>query len=178
MRHRRFISTASLLAVITAVGFVATDRAPAADAQVPEMQVISSDATARFIPLELSKLVVIDLPSDIKDVLVADPGIVHTFVLTKRRISIIGVALGETNVYFFDAGGRQIGALDISVVGYPNESSASKQVVVIFRGPGRDSGIDLGKFSFLSCTGTMCIGAEKGEAANTAHSDITYHNKP
>jgi Flp pilus assembly secretin CpaC len=74
------------------------------------MQVISSDANARFLKLGLKKAVVIDLPMDIKEVLVADQKTV-----TMRRVYIIGAALGKTNVFFYDAAGRQIVALDVCV---------------------------------------------------------------
>ena len=58
---------------------------------------------------------VIDLPGDIKDVLVADPKIANAVVRIARRAYIIGVAVGQTNVYFFDAEGRQIAGFDIAV---------------------------------------------------------------
>ena len=115
MTRRTLILTASLAAVIAAVGFVATDRAPAADAQVPVMRVISSDATARSIQLGVNKSVVIELPHDIKEVLVGDEKIATAVVRSHRRVFIIGVKVGQTNVYFYDADGRQIGALDIAV---------------------------------------------------------------
>lgn len=115
MTRRTLILTASLAAVIAAVGFVATDRAPAADAQVPVMRVISSDATARSIQLGVNKSVVIELPHDIKEVLVGDEKIATAVVRSHRRVFIIGVKVGQTNVYFYDADGRQIGGLDIAV---------------------------------------------------------------
>ena len=52
---------------------------------------------------------------DIKDVLVADPKIANAVVRTSRRAYIIGVAIGQTNVYFFDGEGRQLMGFDIAV---------------------------------------------------------------
>jgi hypothetical protein len=109
------IPAASFALVIAAAGFLGAGRAPAAESRTTAMQVISSDATALFLPLGFRKAVVIELPKDIKDVLVADPTIVNTVLRTSRRIYVIGKALGETNVYLFDTDGRQIGALDIHV---------------------------------------------------------------
>jgi hypothetical protein len=121
MRRRRLTPTASLVAVIAAVGFVATDRAPAAEPQIADMQVISSDANARFVTLRIDKSVVIDLPMDIGDVLVGNPNIVLAVVRSKRRVYITaGAKAGQTNVYFFDATGRQIGGLDITVTEDPS----------------------------------------------------------
>ena len=76
---------------------------------------IHGDKAAQFIPLGVSKSIVVDLPGDIKDVLVADPQIANAVVRTARRAYIIGVAVGQTNVYFFDAEGRQLMAFDIAV---------------------------------------------------------------
>jgi pilus assembly protein CpaC len=76
---------------------------------------IYGDKAAQFVPLGVSKSIVVDLPGDIKDVLVADPKIANAVVRTSRRAYIIGVAVGQTNVYFFDAEGRQLMAFDIAV---------------------------------------------------------------
>ena len=76
---------------------------------------IHGDKAAQFIPLGVSKSIVVDLPGDIKDVLVADPLIANAVVRTARRAYIIGVKVGQTNIYFFDAEGRQLMAFDIAV---------------------------------------------------------------
>src|ERR1035437_7995993 len=130
MTRRTLILTASLVAVIAAVGFVATDRAPAADAQVPVMRAISSDATARSIQLEVNRSVVIELPGELKEVLVGDEKIATAVVRSHRRVFIIGVKVGQTNVYFFDADGRQIGGLDIAVTRNLNGLRASLKRVL------------------------------------------------
>ena len=75
----------------------------------------ASEATSRFVPLGIGKSVAIDLPADIKDVLVADPKVANAVVRSSRRVYIIGVAVGQTNIFFFDADGRQIAGFDIAV---------------------------------------------------------------
>ena len=70
---------------------------------------------ARFLPLGIGKSVVIDLPRDIKDVLVADPKIATAVVRSAQRAYIIGAAVGQTNIVFFDSAGQQIAAYDIAV---------------------------------------------------------------
>ncbi len=70
---------------------------------------------ARFLPLGIGKSVVIDLPRDIKDVLVADPKIANAVVRSAQRAYIIGAAVGQTNIVFFDTSGQQIAAYDIAV---------------------------------------------------------------
>jgi pilus assembly protein CpaC len=70
---------------------------------------------ARFLPLGIGKSVVIDLPRDIKDVLVADPKIANAVVRSAQRAYIIGATVGQTNIVFFDSAGQQIAAYDIAV---------------------------------------------------------------
>ncbi len=70
---------------------------------------------ARFLSLGVGKSVVIDLPRDIKDVLVADPKIANAVVRSSQRAYIIGAAVGQTNIVFFDSAGQQIAAYDIAV---------------------------------------------------------------
>jgi pilus assembly protein CpaC len=70
---------------------------------------------ARFLSLGIGKSIVIDLPRDIKDVLVADPKIANAVVRSAQRAYIIGAAVGQTNIVFFDSAGQQIAAYDIAV---------------------------------------------------------------
>jgi pilus assembly protein CpaC len=67
------------------------------------------------LSLGIGKSVVVDLPSDVKDVLVADPKIANAVVRSAQRAYIIGAAVGQTNIIFFDANGQQISAYDIAV---------------------------------------------------------------
>jgi pilus assembly protein CpaC len=70
---------------------------------------------ARFLPLGVGKSVIVDLPRDAKDVLVADPKIATAVIRTPQRAYIIGATVGQTNVVFFDSEGRQIASYDIAV---------------------------------------------------------------
>jgi len=85
------------------------------DASTTTIQIAASEATSRFVPLGIGKSVVVDLPRDVKDILVADPKTANAVVRTSRRAYIIGIAVGQTSVFFFDADGRQIAGLDIAV---------------------------------------------------------------
>jgi pilus assembly protein CpaC len=110
------IRTASLATLIVSAGLVPMAPATAADPQhVPVIQVAASEATSRFIPLGIGKSVAIDLPADIKDVLVADPKIANAVIRSSRRVYMIGVTVGQTNIFFFDANGKQIAGFDIAV---------------------------------------------------------------
>jgi pilus assembly protein CpaC len=103
------VAALTLNPVLTPV--VAADyraAAPVAPAPVDGMN-------ARFLPLGIGKSIVIDLPRDIKDVLVADPKIANAVVRSAQRAYIIGAAVGQTNIVFFDSAGQQIAAYDIAV---------------------------------------------------------------
>src|SRR5262249_57969809 len=98
-------------------------RAEAGDAPVTPPQasgepirVVGSDAGSRFVQLGIGKSVVIDLPRDVKDVLVAEPKFANAVVRSTGRAYLIGVAVGQTNIYFFDAEARQISGLDVALM--------------------------------------------------------------
>jgi len=87
----------------------------ASDYRVPAPVAADGPMGARFLPLGIGKSVVIDLPRDIKDVLIADPKIANAVVRSAQRAYIIGAAVGQTNIVFFDSAGQQIAAYDIAV---------------------------------------------------------------
>jgi pilus assembly protein CpaC len=87
----------------------------ASDYRVETPVVADGQSNARFLALGIGKSVVIDLPRDIKDVLVADPKIANAVVRSSQRAYIIGAAVGQTNIVFFDSAGKQIAAYDIAV---------------------------------------------------------------
>jgi pilus assembly protein CpaC len=115
MATGKMLRSVLVSALIVTTGLAAIARAAAADASVPTIRVAAGDSNSRFVSLGIGKSVVIDLPRDIKDVLVADPKIANAVVRSTRRAYLIGAAVGQTNVFFFDADGRQIVGLDIAV---------------------------------------------------------------
>jgi len=85
------------------------------DTAVTTGTVSAVSAKTRFLALGVGKSVVIDMPRDVKDVLVADPKIANAVVRSPQRAYIIGAAIGQTNVVFFDADGQQVASYDIAV---------------------------------------------------------------
>lgn len=65
--------------------------------------------------LPLGKSAIIDLPADARDILISNPDIADATVRTARRAYVIGRQLGQTNIFFFDAAGRQIANVEIRV---------------------------------------------------------------
>ena len=77
--------------------------------------VVAGGQKARFLALGVGKSVVIDLPRDVKDVLVADPKIANAVIRSAQRAFIIGAAVGQTSIVFFDTDGQPIASYDIAV---------------------------------------------------------------
>jgi pilus assembly protein CpaC len=108
---------AALTAALLAAACLGAGAAQAGDPPTSSnaIQVIGSDSGSRFVQLGVGKSVVIDLPRDIKDVLVAEPKFANAVVRSTRRAYLIGVAVGQTNIFFFDAEGKQIAGFDVAV---------------------------------------------------------------
>ena len=77
-------------------------------------QVGATSANQR-VKLGLNKSVVVDLPSDAYDILVANPAVADAVTRTARRIYLFGKSVGETNIFVFGANGEQIVSLDLAV---------------------------------------------------------------
>lgn len=70
---------------------------------------------AKRVSIGLSKSVLVQFPSELKDVLVADPEKVDAVVQASNRVFLIAKKLGQTNAFFFDSKGQQILTLEINV---------------------------------------------------------------
>jgi pilus assembly protein CpaC len=88
-----------------------------AHAQSPTyMRLTESDALYnRPIYLGLNKSMVIELPRPAGDVLVSNPAIADAVLRTSQRLYLIGVRLGQANIFLFDNTGAQIASFDIYV---------------------------------------------------------------
>jgi pilus assembly protein CpaC len=101
-----------------------------AEPSVQAVQISSTEIGARSIALGVSKSMVVDFPRDIKDVLIADPKIANAVIRSARRAYIIGIKQGQTNIFFFDAQGKQLAGLDLAVTRNLNGiRTALKQVL-------------------------------------------------
>lgn len=119
-RANRGLIRATLIQALSFAGVTALTLNPilapvlAADRQIVS-EASSGRLNARFLALGVGKSIVVDLPRDVKDVLVADPKIANAVIRSAQRAYIIGAAVGQTNIVFFDASGQQISAYDIAV---------------------------------------------------------------
>ncbi|HET7889485.1 MAG TPA: pilus assembly protein N-terminal domain-containing protein, partial [Bradyrhizobium sp.] len=99
----------------TAPGPAIISVPPSATHTADPVTTASIPQKVRFLALGIGKSAIIDLPRDVKDVLVADPKIANAVIRSPQRAYVIGSAVGQTNVVFFDADGQQIAAYDIAI---------------------------------------------------------------
>lgn len=75
----------------------------------------SGSGTRKRLNLGLNKALVIDLPEDAHDILVADPSLADAVTRTSRRIYLFGKTVGQTNIFIFGENGREIVSIDLEV---------------------------------------------------------------
>jgi pilus assembly protein CpaC len=92
-------------------------RISEAEAQSASIVRITESGTGirKRLKLGLNKALVIDLPEDAHDILVADPSLADAVTRTSRRIYLFGKTVGQTNIFIFGDGGREIVSLDLEV---------------------------------------------------------------
>ncbi|MCG7506381.1 type II and III secretion system protein family protein [Mesorhizobium sp. IRAMC:0171] len=76
---------------------------------------VGNSTANQRIKLGLNKSIVVDLPNDAYDILVANPTVADAVTRTSRRIYLFGKAVGETNIFVFGPNGEQIVSLDLAV---------------------------------------------------------------
>jgi pilus assembly protein CpaC len=111
-RSRMPLKFASTLLLSAILGFgqmlPAATSASASDLQVQE-------EAGDFVRIGLNKSVVIRLPGNARDVVVGNADVVDAVVRSKNVAYLFGKQVGQSNVFFFDANGEQILALDLEV---------------------------------------------------------------
>lgn len=79
---------------------------------------ISSDEAlpqSRAVRIGRNKSLLVELPLELRDVMVSAPEIVDAVVQSSSRVHLIAKKIGQSNAFFFDANGEQILTLEISV---------------------------------------------------------------
>jgi pilus assembly protein CpaC len=159
----RTLNRVAFLAAMAFAVIGATDLARAASLKAAAPQTTTIESATRFVPLGIGKSAIIDLPRDTKDVLVADPRIANAVMRTSRRAYLIGVAVGQTNVFFFDADGNQIAGFDIAVSRDLNGVRAALKQML----PNSDVRVD-GVADGVVLTGVVANQAESQQAFDVA----------
>lgn len=149
--------TALLLSVAVAWPVTIPSSAFAQDVQ------ISSTGRSQPVNLGLNKSIVIDLPQDAYDILVANPGIADAVTRTARRIYLFGKSVGQTNIIVFGKGGEQIASLDLKIERDVSSLSSSLRKYI----PDSDIKIELINDNIV-LTGTVQTPQDAAQAAKLA----------
>jgi len=119
MRIESNTKRAAFLKVAAAFAFAAVAVTPSlAFAQRASNATINfggSGPASRSIVLPLDKAAIVELPLAASDVLVSQPAVVDAVIRSPQRVYLLGLKVGQTNAFFFDANGRQILNLEIQV---------------------------------------------------------------
>lgn len=93
--------------------------APVATAEAATASVIriseSGPGARKAVKLGLNKAIVVDLPTDAHDILVADPIKADAVTRSSRRIYLFGKEVGQTNIFIFGPNGEEIVSIDLTV---------------------------------------------------------------
>ena len=119
-RMRRFCFTlAALVAAAAACLALCVVIAPSAALAEQHSSYLrvgeTGNGMGRQITLGLNKSMVIELPREVREVMVSNPDKMEAVLQTSRRAYLIGKAPGEANIIFTDKDGRQVVTLEITV---------------------------------------------------------------
>jgi len=103
------------LASVTVFSAVATPAMAQRGIQPVRIDTGGTSDVSKSIILPLNKAAIVELPYAAADVLVSQPTVVDAVVRSPRRVYLLGLTIGQTNAFFFDAQGRQILNLEIQV---------------------------------------------------------------
>jgi pilus assembly protein CpaC len=110
----RFAVAAAIIGSL--LGLAPVGLGSAQGAQASHLRVgANAYGRTQAIEVGLNKSVIIDLPADVQEVIVSQPGVASAIVRSKRRAIVQGVAAGGTNIFFLDHRGDAIAVLDVSV---------------------------------------------------------------
>jgi pilus assembly protein CpaC len=101
------------LATMSALAIGFSSASSATDLDVTQSTSATEDGN--FLRIGLGKSAVIKLPSAVKDVVVGDQSVVEVVIRNQTTAYLFARHAKQTNVFFFDAEGREILHLDLEV---------------------------------------------------------------
>lgn len=104
-----------LTVLLTAAGMALAPLSPATAVLAQSRAVVAAGASSQLVNLPRGSSMAIDLPADARDVIVSNPAVAEAVLHSPRRITIIGLAPGETDAVFLDSAGRSILTLRVRV---------------------------------------------------------------
>ncbi|MGI9521021.1 MAG: type II and III secretion system protein family protein [Hyphomicrobiaceae bacterium] len=91
------------------------DRAPGVHQSVLSIRASEGLPVTRTVTIGRNKSLLVELPRELRDVIVSAPDIVDAVVQTSNRVYLIGKGYGQANAFFFDKHGERVLTLEISV---------------------------------------------------------------
>lgn len=117
-RNTLLLSFAAALS-LTATAAAQTPQTPLAGDPAATKRVTLPEATAadstEVLTLTVNKSYMLEFDTDIDDVIIANDKIANVVARDRRRVAVMGVSPGESNIVFLDRTGRKIKTLEISV---------------------------------------------------------------
>lgn len=103
------------LASVALAGLLVVALPSPSGVQAQTRAAVSMGAQSQLISLPRGSSMAVDLPADARDVIVPNPLVAEAMLHSPRRITIIGLAPGETDAVVLDNAGRTILSLRIRV---------------------------------------------------------------
>ena len=116
--RRSPLSVLLALAAIAVAGFgLATVTAPSEGlAQSAHRSLLRlGDGTTRQIKLGLNKSMIVELPREVREVMVSNPDQIDAVIQSATRAYLIGKKQGEANILFIDQNGNQVAVLEVTI---------------------------------------------------------------
>ena len=109
------MGTACLL--ITAAFSATSNEAVAKSAHTSNLRIGAHETLpqSREVKLGLNKAMVVELPRELRDIMVSAPEFMDAVVQSSNRVHLIGKKVGQSNIFFFDTNGEQILTLEVSI---------------------------------------------------------------
>ncbi len=110
------LSGMNRFAVAVCAALIALGGSAASDgARAQTRAAITAGSAPQMVNLPRGTSFAVDLPADARDVIISNPAVAEAMLHSPRRITMIGLAGGETDAVFLDASGRSILALRVRV---------------------------------------------------------------
>jgi pilus assembly protein CpaC len=116
---RRFLGRLTTLAMFAAASLLVLSVMGVTEALAQQHQSFlrigeTANGTARQITLGLNKSMIVELPREVREVVVSNPEQIDAVLQTSTRAYLIGKKTGEANVIFVDKDGRQVVTLEVT----------------------------------------------------------------
>ena len=134
--------------------------------------VVAAGEQPRIINLPRGTSFAVDLPADARDVIVSNPQVAEAMLHSPRRITVIGLAPGETDAVFLDAAGRTILAVRVRV----DAGVSALQDTLSRVTPGSDIRAEAVNDSII-LTGTAASPADAARAQQVARAFVSAPEK-